>query len=79
MGEFRLEGFRKMGHWRRIRSRQASKQGSSAVSWLVDGRRRKRCKKIASSCGAIPKQPITNSYKPTARVKKQPSVEGLRD
>jgi len=36
MGEFKLEEFRKMGHWRRIRSRQALKQGSSAVSWLVD-------------------------------------------
>jgi len=49
MGEFRLEEFRKMGHWRRLSSRQASKQGSSAVSWLVDGRRRKRCKKIAGA------------------------------
>jgi hypothetical protein len=49
MGEFRLKGFRKMEHWRRIRSRQASKQGSSAVSWLVDGRRKRRCKKIAGA------------------------------
>jgi hypothetical protein len=49
MGEFRLKGFRKMGHWRRIRSRQASKPGRSAVSWLLDGRRRKRCKKIAGA------------------------------
>jgi hypothetical protein len=29
--------------------------------------------------GAIPVQPITNSRKPTARVKKQTSVEGLMD
>jgi hypothetical protein len=47
MGEFRLKGFRKMGHWRRIRSRQASKRGRSAVSWLVEGRCRRRGKKIA--------------------------------
>jgi hypothetical protein len=28
--------------------------------------------------GAIPEQPAANSRKPTAIVKKQPSVEGLR-
>jgi len=78
-GWFQVREIQEMGHWRRISSRQASKQGSSTVSWLVDGKRRRRCKKIAGSCGAISEQPITKSRKPTARVKKQPSVEGLMD
>jgi hypothetical protein len=36
-------------------------------------------RKLPAPKAPIPEQPITNRCKPTARVKKQPSVEGLMD
>ena len=56
-----------MGPCRRIRSRQAAKKERSAMSWLVEiqGER----KKIVGVYSAFWEQPITNSRKPTARVK----------
>jgi hypothetical protein len=50
--------------------------GELAGGWQTQA----EMQKIAGSHGPIPEQPITNRCKPTARVKKQPSVEeGLRD
>jgi hypothetical protein len=66
-----------MGPCRRIGSSRASQQERLAGILLVEiqGER----KKIVGAYSAFWEQPITNSRKPTARVKKQPSVEGLMD